>query len=55
MRGHARRILFTIEIRFESVASNYKLVARSFCRCERSFDQYKLNVTGMGRLAVPRM
>ena len=36
---------FTIEISFESVASYYKLVARSLCWCERSFDRHKLNVT----------
>ena len=35
----------TIEISFESVTSNYKLVAWSLCLCERSFDRHELNVT----------
>ena len=39
---------FTIEISFESVASNYKLAARSFCLCERSFDRHKLNTLILG-------
>ena len=33
-----------MEVRFESVVSNCKLIARCFCWCERSFDRHKLNV-----------
>ena len=44
MTSVGSKCCFTIEVRFESVFSNCKLIARCFCWCERSFDRHKLNV-----------
>ena len=44
MTSLGSKCCFTIEVRFESVVRNCKLIARCFCWCERSFDRHKLNV-----------